>query len=103
MADLIVAALKLPFGLLLDKAYSKILERFKCDEDFLPWIQGELDEIKHKLDFFAGKDLQSSISFLQEGINKLHQCLQQVAKSEDTSKLNGLAALAKVTSSQSAH
>ena len=85
MTEAVSGLLKITFGLLANKARRKIAERLKdgdvTDEECQRLIVRELDDIKTKLDGLASKDLLSSVCFLQEGINRLYQSVQQFKSS----------------------
>ncbi|XP_028406561.1 uncharacterized protein LOC114529035 [Dendronephthya gigantea] len=87
MTDIISGVLKLAFGFLANKARSKISERLNdgdvTHEECRRLIVRELHDIKTKLDGLARKDLQSSLLFLQDGVNGMYQAIIQFQSSEN--------------------
>ncbi|XP_028406525.1 uncharacterized protein LOC114529004 [Dendronephthya gigantea] len=104
MTEIVSGVLKLTFRFLANKARSKISERLNdgdvTNEECRRLIVGEIDDIKRKVDGLARKDLLSSLSFLQEGINGLYQLLQKFKESENGSESTEQATSAGATSSQ---
>ena len=86
MTEIVSGVLKLTFGILANKARSKISERLQdsdvSHEECRRLIVRELDDIKKKLDGLARKDLQSSLLFLQDGVDRLYQSIIQFQSSE---------------------
>jgi hypothetical protein len=75
MSEVFTGLLKLTFGLVSNKLRTYGAEKLQdgglADQKFRGLIVRELDDIKSKLDAISRKDLRTSISCLQEGINRL--------------------------------
>ena len=76
MSGPITGVLKLALGLISKKLRTYGAEKLQdgglTDQKFRGWIVRELDDIKSKLDALSRKDLCASISFLQQGIQRLN-------------------------------
>ena len=81
MSSFVTSILSLTLGLLWNKARDTIAAKLKdvdaTDAKIRKIIVRELDDIKTKLDGLSRKDLLSSYSFLQEGIDFLNSCEQK--------------------------
>ena len=103
MSAIVTGVLKLTFGFLVNKTRKGIAERLKdgdiTDEECRRLFVRELDDIKSKLDGLARKDLQSSLLFLQEGINRLYISLSQSDSNVNAAKSAEEATLDAATSS----
>ena len=75
MSEVFTGLLKVTFGLISNKLRTYGAEKLQdgglADQKFRGLIVRELDDIKSKLDAISRKDLRTSISCLQEGINRL--------------------------------
>ena len=75
MSEAITGVLKFAFGLISNKLRTYGAEKLQdgglTDQKFRGFIVRELDDIKSKLDAMSRKDLCTSISCLQQGINRL--------------------------------
>ena len=81
MSSIITSILSSTVGLLCNKARDKIAESLKdgdiTDAKLREIVVRELNDIKTKLEGLSRKDLLSSYSFLQEGIQLLNVCLDK--------------------------
>ena len=104
MSEVVTGVVKLTVGFLANKIRSGIAERLKdgdvTDEECRGLIITELDDIKNKLDGLAGKDLQSSLCFLQEGINGLYQSLLLFVSDSNTAESTEQATFVETASSR---
>ena len=79
MSEVITGVLKFTFGLISNKLRTYGAEKLQdgglTDQKFRGWIVRELDDIKSKLDAISRKDLCASISFLQQGVQRLNMSL----------------------------
>ncbi len=79
MSEVITDVLKFTFGLISNKLRTYGAEKLQdgglTDQKFRGWIVRELDDIKSKLDAISRKDLCASISFLQQGVQRLNMSL----------------------------
>ena len=89
MSEVITGLLKVTFGLISNKlrAYGaeKLQDGGLTDQKFRHLIVRELDDIKSKLDAISRKDLCASISFLQQGIQRLNMSFGESSESENPS------------------
>ena len=89
MPSIVTSILSSTVGLLWNKARDKTAESLKdgdiTDAKLREIVVRELNDIKTKLDGLSRKDLLSSYSFLQEGIQLLNVCLE---KFEQTAVVN---------------
>ena len=89
MSSIITSIFSSTVGLLWNKACDKTAESLKdgdvTDAKLREIVVRELNDIKTKLDGLSRKDLLSSYSFLQEGIQLLNVCLE---KSEQKAVVN---------------
>ena len=89
MSEVITGLLKVTFGLISNKlrAYGaeKLQDGGLADQKFRGLIVRELDDIKSKLDAISRKDLCASISFLQQGIQRLNMSFGESSESENLS------------------
>ena len=85
MSEAITGVLKLAFGLISKKLRTYGAEKLQdgglTDQKFRGWIVRELDDIKSKLDAISRKDLCASISFLQQGIQRLNMSCSKSSES----------------------
>ena len=90
MSSIVTSILNSTVGLLWNKARDKTAESLKggdiTDAKLREIVVRELNDIKTKLDGLSRKDLLSSYSFLQEGIQLLNVCLE---KFEQKAVVNG--------------
>ena len=81
MSSIVTSILSSTVGLLWNKALDKTAESLKdgdiTDAKLREIVVRELNDIKTKLDGLSRKDLLSSYSFLQEGIQLLNVCLEK--------------------------
>ena len=81
MSSIVTSILSSTVGLLWNKARDKTAESLKdgdiTDAKLREIVVRELNDIKTKLDGLSRKDLLSSYSFLQEGIQLLNVCLEK--------------------------
>ena len=95
MAEAITGLFKFAFSFIRTKTAEKLQDGGLADQKFRGWILRELDDIKLKLDASARKDLCASISFLQQGIQRLSISVGESSESGDrdgspsTSDLDG--------------
>ena len=86
MSSIITAILRSTVGLLCDKARDNAANKLKdgdlADEKLREIIVKDLTDIKSKLDCLSLKDLDSSFSFLKEGIELLNIALNKSSKDE---------------------
>ena len=86
MSSIITAILRSTVGLLCDKARDSAANKLKdgdlADEKLRGIIVKDLTDIKSKLDCLSLKDLDSSFSFLKEGIELLNIVLDKSSKDE---------------------
>ena len=86
MSSIITAILRSTVGLLCDKARDSAANKLKdgdlADEKLREIIVKDLTDIKSKLDCLSLKDLESSFSFLKEGIELLNIALNKSSKDE---------------------
>ena len=86
MPSIITAILRSTVGLLCDKARDSAANKLKdgdlADEKLRGIIVKDLTDIKSKLDCLSLKDLDSSFSFLKEGIELLNIVLDKSSKDE---------------------
>ena len=87
MSSIVTGILSSTVGLLCNKARDATAKKLKdgdnTDERIREIVMRDLNDIKTKIDGLARKDLLSSYSFLQEGVQLLNVCLD---KSEDEQK-----------------
>ena len=90
MSSIITAILRSTVGLLCDKARNSAANKLKdgdlADEKLRAIIVKDLTDIKSKLDCLSLKDLDSSFSFLKEGIELLNIVLDKSSKDMITSE-----------------
>ena len=90
MSSIITAILRSTVGLLCDKARDSAANKLKdgdlADEKLRAIIVKDLTDIKSKLDCLSLKDLDSSFSFLKEGIELLNIALDKSSKDMITSE-----------------
>ena len=81
MSSIVTSILSSTVGLLCNKVRDKTAESLKdgdiTDAKLREIVVRELNDIKTKLDSLSRKDLLSSHSFLQEGIQLLNACLEK--------------------------
>ena len=86
MSSIITAILRSTVGLLCDKARDSAANKLKdgdlADEKLREIIVNDLTDIKSKLDCLSLKDLDSSFSFLKEGVRLLNIVLDKSSKDE---------------------
>ena len=105
MSSIITAILRSTVGLLCDKARDSAANRLKdgdlADEKLREIIVKDLTDIKSKLDCLSLKDLDSSFSFLKEGIELLNVVLDKSSKDMKTSEgpLNEAASIVNASAS----
>ena len=105
MSSIITAILRATVGLLCDKARDSAANKFKdgdlADEKLREIIVKDLTDIKSKLDCLSLKDLDSSFSFLKEGIELLNIVLDKSSKDMKTSDgpLNEAASIVNASAS----
>jgi hypothetical protein len=89
MSEVITGLLKVTFGLISNKlrdyGAGKLQDGDLADQKFRGLIVRELDDIKSKLDAISRKDLCASISFLQQGIQRLNMSFGESSESENPS------------------
>jgi hypothetical protein len=89
MSEVITGLLKVTFGLISNKLRAFGAEKLQdgglTDQKFRGLIVRELDDIKSKLDAISRKDLCASISFLQQGIQRLNMSFGESTESENPS------------------
>ncbi|KAL9967062.1 hypothetical protein ACROYT_G025225 [Oculina patagonica] len=77
MSMIVTAVFKATIGLLVNKGRDKAADSLKdgdvTDQKFRGLIVREIDDVKSKLDGLSRKDLLSSISFFEEGIELLYE------------------------------
>ncbi|XP_028407035.1 uncharacterized protein LOC114529428 [Dendronephthya gigantea] len=87
MSEVITGLLKATFGLISNKIRDYSAEKLQdgglVDQKFRGLIVRELDDISSKLDAISRKELLTSISFLQQGINRLGLALEETFKTMD--------------------
>ena len=85
MSEVITGVLKLAFGFISNKLRTygakKLEDGGLTDQKFRGWIVREMDDIKSKLDAISRKDLCASISFLQQGVQRLNLAFGESAES----------------------
>ena len=90
MSSIITTILRSTVGLLCDKARDSAANKLKdgdlADEKMREIIVKDLTDIKSKLDCLSLKDLDSSFSFLKEGIELLNIVLDKSSKYMKTSE-----------------
>ena len=90
MSSIIMAILRSTVGLLCDKARDSAANKLKdgdlADEKLREIIVKDLTDIKSKLDCLSLKDLDSSYSFLREGVELLNLALNKSNKDEEASE-----------------
>ena len=90
MSSIITAILRSTVGLLCDKARDSAANKLKdgdlADEKLREIIVKDLTDIKSKLDCLSLKDLDSSYSFLREGVELLNLALNKSNKDEEASE-----------------
>ena len=105
MSSIITAILRSTVGLLYDKARDSAANKLKdgdlADEKLRAIIVKDLTDIKSKLDCLSLKDLDSSFSFLKEGIELLNIVLDKSSKDMKTSEgpLNEAASIVNASAS----
>ena len=105
MSSIITAILRSTVGLLCDKARdsaaNKLKDRDLADEKLRAIIVKDLTNIKSKFDCLSLKDLDSSFSFLKEGIELLNIVLDKSSKDMKTSEgpLNEAASIVNASAS----
>ena len=105
MSSIITAILRSTVGLLCDKARDSAANKLKdgdlADEKLREIIVKDLTDIKSKLDYLSLKDLDSSFSFLKEGIELLNIVLDKSSKDMKTSEgsLNEAASIVNASAS----
>ena len=105
MSSIITAILRSTVGLLCDKARDSAANKLKdgdlADEKLREIIVKDLTDIKSKLDCLSLKDLDSSFSFLKEGIELLNIVLDKSSKDMKTSEgpLNEAASIVNASAS----
>ena len=91
MSEVITGLLKVTFGLISNKLRDYGAEKLQdgdlADQKFRGLIVRELDDIKSKLDAISRKDLCASMSFLQQGIQRLNRSFGVSSESENPSEL----------------
>jgi hypothetical protein len=84
MSEVFTGLLKLTFGLISNKLRTYGAEKLQdgglADQKFRGLIVRELDDIKSKLDAISRKDLCTSISCSQQGINRLIMSFDESSK-----------------------
>ena len=75
--------LKFAVSFIRTKTAEKLQDGGLTDQKFRGWIVRELDDIKSKLDAMSRKDLRASISFLQQGIERLNMSVGESCQSGD--------------------
>ena len=75
--------LKFAVSFIRTKTAEKLRDGGLTDQKFRSWIVRELDDIKSKLDAMSRKDLSASISFLQQGIERLNMSVGESCQSGD--------------------
>ena len=75
--------LKFAVSFIRTKTAEKLQDGGLTDQKFRGWIVRELDDIKSKLDAMSRKDLRASISFLQQGIERLNMSVAESCQSGD--------------------
>ena len=75
--------LKFAVSFIRTKTAEKLQDGGLTDQKFRSWIVRELDDIKTKLDAMSRKDLSASISFLQQGIQRLNMSVDESCQSGD--------------------
>ena len=90
MSSIITAILRSTVGLLCDKARDSAANKLKdgdlTDQKLREIIVKDLTDIKSKLDCLSLKDLDSSYSFLKEGVRLLNIALDKTNKDEKASE-----------------
>lgn len=86
MSSIVTAVFKATIGLLVTKGRDELAEKLKdgdvTDQKFHSLIVREIDDIKSKLDALSRKDLETSISFFEEGMAFLFEVFK-IAKSRN--------------------
>ena len=81
MSSIVTAVFKATIGMLVNKGRDKAADKLKhgdvTHQNFRRLIVREIDEISKKLDGLSRKDLLSSISFFEEGIELLYKVFDQ--------------------------
>ena len=105
MSSIITTILRSTVGLLCDKARDSAANKLKdgdlADEKLREIIVKDLTDIKSKLDCLSLKDLDSSFSFLKEGIELLNIVVDKSSKDMKTSEgpLNEAASIVNASAS----
>jgi hypothetical protein len=90
MSSIITGILRLTVGLLCDKARDSAANKLKdgdlADEKLREIIVKDLTDIKSKLDCLSLKDLDSSYSFLKEGVRLLNHALDESNEDQKASE-----------------
>ncbi|CAB4037911.1 Hypothetical predicted protein, partial [Paramuricea clavata] len=91
MSEVITGLLKVTFALISNKVRAYCAEKLQdgdlTDQKFRGLIVRELDDIKSKLDAISRKDLCASMSFLQQGIQRLNRSFGESSESENPTEL----------------
>ena len=99
MSSIITAVFKATIGLLVNKGRDKAAERLKdgdvTEQKFRSVIVREIDDIKSKLDGLSRKDLLTSISFFEDGIELLYDVFDKTRHRSDSGELPVKAACAE--------
>jgi hypothetical protein len=89
MSEVITGLVKITFGLISNKLRDYGAEKLQdgglTDQKFRGLIVRELDDIKSKLDAISRNHLCASISFLQQGIQRLNMSFGESSESENPS------------------
>ena len=105
MSSIVTLILKSTLGLLCDKLRDKAADRLKdgdlTDEQLREIIVKDLTDIKSKLDGLSLKDLDSSYSFLKEGVELLNLALDKSNEDQKASKGSAAGAAGVVNDSKS--
>ena len=72
MSEGVTCLLNLAFGFIRTYGAEKLQDGDVVDNKFRGWIVDDLDDIKSKLDAISRKDLRTSISRLQKGVERLN-------------------------------
>jgi hypothetical protein len=88
MSSIVTSILSSTVGLLWNKARDTTAAKLKdgdpADARIRKLIVRELDDMKTKLDGLSRKDLLSSYTFLQEGVDFLNSCLEKTSAVDET-------------------
>ena len=75
MSEAVACLLEIAFGFIRSYSAEKLQDGDLTDQEFRSWIIDDLDDIKSKLDAISRKDLCTSISRLQKGVERLNMSL----------------------------